>query len=62
MHNVQHLLSLMGRVRNAIIEGRYPQFLREFFGCLYGGEKSRFPAWAIEALRNVGVNLIEETE
>ena len=62
MHNVQHLLSLMGRVRTAIIEERYPEFLREFFGCLYSGDCNKFPAWAVEALTKVGVNLLKEVE
>ncbi|KAJ9299264.1 hypothetical protein DTO271G3_2886 [Paecilomyces variotii] len=59
MHNVHYLLSLMGSVRQAIIEDRYPDFLREFFEKLYK-KKSDIPKWAVEALRGVGVDLLAE--
>ncbi|RAH52927.1 hypothetical protein BO85DRAFT_442749 [Aspergillus piperis CBS 112811] len=42
MHNVHYLLSLMGLARQAIIEDRFPAFLRNFFGKLYG-EKTDYP-------------------
>lgn len=57
MHNVHHLLSLMKAARNAIIEDKYPQFVREFFAAYYKGK--RFPPWAIDALEVVGINLNE---
>jgi queuine tRNA-ribosyltransferase len=59
MHNVYYLLSLMGRVRQAIIEDRYPSFVREFFTKLYG-ENTNFPGWAVDALRGVGVDLLAQ--
>lgn len=59
MHNVHYLLSLMGSVRQAIIEDRYPNFLRAFFEKLYKN-KSDIPKWAVEALRGVGVDLLSE--
>ncbi|PIG79736.1 queuine tRNA-ribosyltransferase [Aspergillus arachidicola] len=40
IHNVHYLLSLMGAARQAILEDRFPAFLREFFSKLYG-EKSK---------------------
>lgn len=58
MHNVHYLLALMDSARQAILEDRYPQFLKEFFINLYG-EKSKIPQWAVTALRGVGVDLIE---
>ncbi|KAM5468053.1 putative tRNA-guanosine(34) preQ1 transglycosylase [Microsporum ferrugineum] len=58
MHNVHYLLALMDSARQAILEDRYPQFLKEFFGNLYG-EKSKIPKWAVVALRGVGVDLLE---
>ncbi|TPR07109.1 Ferric reductase like transmembrane component family protein [Aspergillus niger] len=36
MHNVHYLLSLMGSARQAIIEDRFPAFLRDFFGNFEG--------------------------
>lgn len=60
MHNVWYQLELMRNVRKAIIEDRYPAFLRQFFSDLYAGEKSKYPVWAVEALRSVNVDLIED--
>ncbi len=57
MHNVHYQLSLMGRVRAAIIEDRYPTFLREYFANMYDGDVKRAPMWAVTALRLVGVDL-----
>ena len=57
MHNVQHQLSLMAKVRTAIIEDRYPEFLQNFFRLYYGAERAKSPAWAVEALRMVDVDL-----
>ena len=57
MHNVHSLLNLMGRVRQAIIEDRYPDFLRAYFKKIYSSNKENFPAWAVTALKGVGVDL-----
>lgn len=47
----------MGRVREAIVEDRYPEFVRGFFGGLYKGNMGKVPGWAVVALRGVGVEL-----
>lgn len=57
IHNVQYQLALMDSIRTAIIEDRYPAFIRAFFDKLYAGDKSRIPDWAITALTIVGVDL-----
>lgn len=57
MHNVHHLLHLMRRVREAIVEDRYPAFLREFFAKRCGGDMGKVPGWAVTALKGVGVDL-----
>lgn len=59
IHNVWYQLSLMKQVRNAIIEDRYPQFLKQFFSDLYAGEKEKYPTWAVDVLRRVGVDLLQ---
>ena len=59
MHNVHFLLALMGRARQAIIEDRYPLFVRDFFGKLYSKDISKYPDWAVVALRGVGVDLLD---
>jgi len=55
MHNVHHLLSLMRSARNAIIEDRYPAFVRVFFQNYFGDMGP--PNWAVTALRGVGIDL-----
>ena len=57
MHNVHYLLSLMGRVRAAIMDDRYPEFLRSYFRSAYG-DMQKVPTWATTALRKVGVDLL----
>lgn len=58
MHNVHFLLDLVARAREAIREDRYPAFLKEWFRTLYAGDKGKYPEWAVEALRGVGVDLM----
>jgi queuine tRNA-ribosyltransferase len=57
MHNIHYLLSLMNSVRQAIIEDRFPAFLREFFEKLYPN-RTEIPQWVVDALRGVGVDLL----
>lgn len=57
MHNVHYLLSLMGKVRAAIIEDRYPEFLHSYFRRAYG-DMAKVPTWALTALKEVGVDLL----
>ncbi|KAI5309989.1 hypothetical protein KEM55_001984 [Ascosphaera atra] len=57
MHNVHYMLYLMERIRTAILQDRYPEFLREFFARLYKS-KTQYPKWAVEALGKVGVDLL----
>ncbi|KAK2742533.1 hypothetical protein FQN55_007819 [Onygenales sp. PD_40] len=57
MHNVYYMLSMMGSVRQAIIEDRFPAFLHEFFRKMYG-DRENIPQWAVTALRGVGVDLL----
>jgi len=59
IHNVWYQLALMRKVRAAIIEDRYPAFLKGFFSDLHGGDRSKYPEWAVDALRGVGVELLE---
>jgi len=60
IHNVHYLLDLMRRVREAIIADRYPAFLREYFATLYAGDKKKYPGWVVEALKSVGVDLMQD--
>ena len=60
MHNVHYQLNLMRLVREAILEDRYPQFLKEFFGKLYKYNKEKYPKWAVNALNGVNVDLLSD--
>jgi len=59
MHNVHHLLEMMRQAREAIMNERYPAFLKSYFAKLYSGEKAKYPVWAVDALRGVGVDLMQ---
>ena len=61
MHNVHYLLALMASARAAIIADTYPQFLRSYFKRIYK-HPSKYPTWAVTALRNVGVDLLLDPE
>ena len=55
LHNVHHLLALMRSARNAIIEDRYPAFVKDFFSKYFGDAAP--PLWAVTALKSVGIDL-----
>ncbi|KAF2836024.1 queuine tRNA-ribosyltransferase [Patellaria atrata CBS 101060] len=59
MHNVHYQLNLMRGIREAVVEDRFPGFIRGFFAKLYL-EKSKYPTWAVGALKGVGVDLMED--
>lgn len=61
IHNVHFLLNLMGAARQAILEDRYPAFVRQFFSDIYDGDKSKYPQWAVGALRGVGMDLLADS-
>ena len=58
IHNVWYQLQLMREIRQAIIEDRFPAYIREFFAGLYE-DKTQYPEWAVDALKVVGVDLTE---
>ncbi|RYP65869.1 hypothetical protein DL771_008098 [Monosporascus sp. 5C6A] len=62
IHNVHYQLDLMRRVREAVVADEYPAFLRRFFADLYPDSRADYPAWAVEALRGVGVDLLSDEE
>lgn len=50
----------MGAMRKAIIEDRFPAFIRRFFSDIYNGDKSKYPEWAVGALKGVGMDLLAD--
>jgi hypothetical protein len=75
LHNVAFQAQLMGRARDAILENRFPDYLKRFFydyfgerGCVgfhIGGDlcltsvNRSYPRWCVDALRSVGVDLLD---
>ncbi|KAG8816110.1 hypothetical protein FRC17_000461 [Serendipita sp. 399] len=49
---------LVGQARDAIMQDKYPQYLKEFFREYFG--TSGYPRWCIDALKSVGVDLLED--
>jgi queuine tRNA-ribosyltransferase catalytic subunit len=58
IHNVHYQLNLMREAREAIVEDRFPVFIKHFFSQLYP-DKAKYPSWAVAALRTVSVDLTE---
>ncbi|KAJ9132537.1 Queuine tRNA-ribosyltransferase catalytic subunit 1 [Pleurostoma richardsiae] len=59
IHNVHYQLALMRAAREAIVEDRFPAFVRGFFAARYA-DRGAYPEWAVDALRGVGVDLMED--
>lgn len=57
VHNVAFQLRLMNGLRNAIIEDRFPDQVKQFFAS-YFGDKSKYPEWAVAALKSVNIDLL----
>ncbi|KAF7792318.1 hypothetical protein EIP86_003354 [Pleurotus ostreatoroseus] len=56
-HNLVFQAKLMGQARDAIINGTFPEYLKSFFATYYGDKG--YPEWCVNALRSVGVDLLE---
>ncbi|KDE07631.1 queuine tRNA-ribosyltransferase [Microbotryum lychnidis-dioicae p1A1 Lamole] len=57
LHNLTYQSTLMHRAREAILEDRFPQYLIDFFARFFK-TNDKYPAWAVEALLSVGVDLL----
>ncbi|KAL1748839.1 tRNA-guanine(15) transglycosylase-like protein [Schizophyllum fasciatum] len=60
LHNIVFQAQVMGRARDAIIEGTFPEYLKSFFAEYFG--EGGYPRWCVDALRSVGVDLLEGRE
>jgi queuine tRNA-ribosyltransferase catalytic subunit len=49
---------LMGKARDAIVTGTFPDYLRTFFKNYFGDDG--YPQWCVDALRSVNVDLLED--
>lgn len=59
IHNVFYQLDLMRQVRDSVIADRFPAFIGEFFAGLYP-DRTQYPDWAVDTLKRVGVDLMED--
>ena len=50
----------MGGARDAILGGTFPVYLKKFFAGYYGD--AGYPQWCCDALKSVGVDLLEGLE
>ncbi|CAO3643043.1 unnamed protein product [Mucor fragilis] len=59
-HNVAFQLRLMRNMREAIEKDEFPAWIKKFFRGYFGGDKSKYPQWSINALKSVGVDLLQD--
>lgn len=59
LHNVHYQLELMRQARKAIIRDEYPEYVAQFFSDLYNGDTTKYPSWAVQALRKVNIELLQ---
>ncbi|KAK0212647.1 tRNA-guanine(15) transglycosylase-like protein [Desarmillaria ectypa] len=58
IHNITFQAQVMGRARDAILSGTFPDYLRSFFAGYFGD--GGYPEWCVNALRSVGVDLLRD--
>jgi queuine tRNA-ribosyltransferase len=59
-HNIAFMMSLTRRMRQAILEDRYPQFVQDFIKDQFRGEQNggqNVPTWVQEALASAGIKV-----
>lgn len=49
-------LTLMRSVRQSIVDGRFPEFIRTFMKRMFPSP-DQYPSWAVDALASVNVTL-----
>lgn len=54
VHNLHYMRRLTQRIREAVMDDRYPEFIKEFMAARY---PNGVPGWIAEAMRSVGVDL-----
>ncbi|CAF0821923.1 unnamed protein product [Rotaria sordida] len=55
IHNVAYQMRLMSRIRQAIIEERFPEFIKEFVSNYY--QDKDIPQWITNSLKSVNIQL-----
>jgi len=52
----------MASTRQAIYSDTFPAYVRNFFSRYFGSPDDAYPKWCVEALRSVGIDLLEGEE
>ena len=60
IHNIVFQAQVMGRAREAIIAGTFPDYLLSFFAGYFGDRG--YPEWCVAALRSVNVDLLQNSK
>jgi len=55
LHNIAYLTNLMSEARAALLENRFPDFIRSFMHLQY--PNADFPEWAVQAFASAGIEL-----
>jgi queuine tRNA-ribosyltransferase len=58
IHNTQQMMTLMTRMRESILEQRFPAFVQQFMK-LHFPKPDTYPRWIVEALDAVGITLLK---
>ncbi|KAI9487096.1 MAG: queuine tRNA-ribosyltransferase [Benjaminiella poitrasii] len=58
IHNIAFQLRLMRNMREAIKKDEFPSWIKTFFHNYFGGDKTKYPQWSVNALQSVGVDLL----
>uniref|UniRef100_A0A3Q1KFW1 Queuine tRNA-ribosyltransferase catalytic subunit 1 n=1 Tax=Anabas testudineus TaxID=64144 RepID=A0A3Q1KFW1_ANATE len=56
IHNIAYQLNLMRSVRQSIVEGRFPEFIRTFMKRMFPS-RDQYPSWAVDALASINITL-----
>ncbi|GAA5800357.1 queuine tRNA-ribosyltransferase [Helicostylum pulchrum] len=59
IHNLAFQLRLMKEMRQSIEKDEFPAWIEQFFHSYFGGDKSKYPLWSVNALQSVGVDLVK---
>jgi len=55
LHNIHYMMELMRQIRSAIIEARFPEFVRGFLVKQF--PDGQFPAWIRSSLAEAGIDI-----
>eukprot|EP00698_Gefionella_okellyi_P012267 TRINITY_DN3298_c0_g4_i1.p1 TRINITY_DN3298_c0_g4~~TRINITY_DN3298_c0_g4_i1.p1 ORF type:complete len:441 (+),score=76.65 TRINITY_DN3298_c0_g4_i1:45-1325(+) len=56
-HNVAYQMRLMRRLRQSILDSKFPEFVREFMAMQFPDRE--YPLWTVDALREAGIELTD---